>query len=126
MLFIITLFCLQADRSNLARQEETPEQTQARLFDKVSSISILYNLILFIITFFTFRPVIPIQPDWKKLLSRGKREVSIISIIYNLMLFIITLFCLQADRSILARLEETPEQRQARLLDTVLFTMDYS
>jgi hypothetical protein len=49
-------FFLQADRSNLARQEETPnEQRLARLNDKVSIISISYNLLLFIITFFSLQ-----------------------------------------------------------------------
>ena len=43
----------KADRSEAARQEETPKQRQARLNDKVSSsISILYNLSLLIITSF--------------------------------------------------------------------------
>jgi hypothetical protein len=45
MLFIITsFFSLQADRSHLARQEETPEERLARLNDKVKIKSILYNL----------------------------------------------------------------------------------
>ena len=39
----------KADRSNAARQEETPEQRLARLNNEVSSISILYKLKLFII-----------------------------------------------------------------------------
>ena len=44
----------KADRSEAARQEETPEQRQARLDTEVSIInSILYNLMLFNITFFS-------------------------------------------------------------------------
>ena len=87
----------KADRSEAARQEETSEQRLARLNDKVSIISILYNLmLLFNISFFCFqadRSNLARQeetPEQRQ--ARLNDKVSIISILYNLLLFIITFF----------------------------------
>ena len=55
----LTMLSSKADRSEASRQEETPEQRLARLNDKVSIISILYNLMQFNNTFFPFRLIVP-------------------------------------------------------------------
>jgi hypothetical protein len=96
-MYMLLNISLKADRSNAARQEETPEQRLARLNIEVSIISILYNLMLFNITFFTLqadRSHLARQEETpEQRLARLDTEVTILSILYNFgYLLIITSF----------------------------------